>query len=91
MTRYMGDEELWLADYTSAWKLATTNGHKGLRYLDQTKSDPEPVIDECASVTSRKQCKREMGKVCEWKHGFRKGHDLLTRAGCVARILNNDL
>jgi len=52
MAKYIASEEHWLDDYTSAWKIATTNGHVGLRYLDQTKKDPEPIIDECASFTT---------------------------------------
>jgi len=34
MAKYVASEERWLEDFSSAWKLATTNGHSGLRYLD---------------------------------------------------------
>lgn len=54
MAKYVASEELWLEDFASAWKIATTNGHAGLRYLDQTKDDPEPVIDECSAITNGK-------------------------------------
>lgn len=67
MAKYIASEQKWLDDFSSAWKVATTNGHSGLRYLDQTKSDPEPVIDLCSSLTHGRSC-REQGKgACMWK------------------------
>ena len=85
MAQYVASEELWLEDFSSAWKLATTNGHTGLRYLDQTKSDPEPVIDECAAITKRYQCINESGGKCMMKKRKVKnsrGREYM-KAGCV--------
>jgi hypothetical protein len=87
MAKYVASEEHWLEDFTSAWKLATTNGHSGLRYLDQTKTDPEPVIDECAAFTKGRTCNRESGGACMWKSGVRtvtnKRGKTWKRAGCA--------
>jgi hypothetical protein len=86
MARYVSDEQRWLDDYTSAWKVATTNGHEGLRYLDQTKEDPEPIIDECAALTKGKMCKQN--KFCTWDRKAQKVENKRTgkvrfRGGCV--------
>lgn len=87
MAKYVADESLWLEDFSSAWKLATTNGHAGLRYLDQTKADPEPVIDQCAAITSGRQCNRDSDNKCMWKRGaiktVNKRGKTRMRSGCV--------
>lgn len=87
MAKYIASEEHWLDDFSSAWKIATTNGHDGLRYLDQTKEDPEPVIDECASFTKGRPCKKESNGMCMWKRGVRKVTNkrgkTMMRSGCV--------
>lgn len=86
MAKYVASEQAWLDDYTSAWKVATTNGHTGLRYLDQTKADPEPIIDQCAALTGRgKTCKTN--KRCIWSKTGRtvtmKNGTVRTRGACV--------
>jgi hypothetical protein len=83
MAKYVASEEHWLDDFTSAWKLATTNGHSGLRFLDQTKADPEPIMDECAAFTKGRSCKRESNGRCMWKRGARQ---ITNRRGKVRMV-----
>ena len=47
MAKYVTDEELWLDTYVKAWKIATSNGHSNLHYLDDTNSDKNPTIINC--------------------------------------------
>jgi len=87
MAKYIASEEHWLEDFSSAWKLATTNGQAGLRYLDQTKEDPEPIIDACSALTKMGSCKRDSDDMCMWKNDARtvtnmKG-ETRKRGGCV--------
>lgn len=43
VTLYALDEDAWLKDFKEAWFIATTNGHSGLKHLDQCEADPEPL------------------------------------------------
>lgn len=87
MAKYVASEEKWLDDFASAWKIATTNGQSGLRYLDQTKEDHQPIIDECASKTKWRSCMKESDGLCMWKKDARvfknRRGKTIKRGGCI--------
>lgn len=84
MAKYVTDEELWLDTYVKAWKIATTNNHKGLTYLDDENSSKNPTDVDCSVHSRRRSCKKDVH--CEWgitrtfttKKGKKK-----TKKGCV--------
>jgi len=60
---FAADENLWLTKYAEAWKIATENGHLGLRALEQAPTT-EP-IDDCHKLPSKKLCQKE--SKCSWE------------------------
>lgn len=60
---FAADEKLWLENYVQAWKLATENGHLGLRSLT-LEPDTEQLY-ECGKLRTRKLCRKDAK--CSWE------------------------
>lgn len=64
MAKFVHDESLWIDYYTKAWKIATANGHEGLHYLDESNTDENPTVINCAANARRRAC--EADRHCKW-------------------------
>lgn len=55
-----------------AWKLAGSNGHDNLKYLDAANDAPVFGNDACSAYTSGPACNKQSEGLCRWSRKVNK-------------------